>query len=32
MEGDSPVLCLDTNAYGALPTSRVAWDCSTNGW
>ena len=32
MEGDSPVLCLDTNAYGALPTSRVAWDCSTKGW
>ena len=32
IEGDSPVSGLESVSYGRLSESRIAWECSLNGW
>ena len=31
-EGESPVSDLESASYGRLSESRIAWECSLNGW
>jgi hypothetical protein len=32
LEGDSPVCAWGFASYGPYAMSRVAWECSSNGW